>query len=124
MAEQKYQKGDVVHIVMDLEKDMSHFPSDIDAVVQGSYNDFHKKRRKKNIIGYSVLIRGRGSVHWYKESQLRLIEKNRIDVLKKWEKELIKGVSTRKGKEFPPSISDINNPKVIIENRLQAIEEG
>jgi hypothetical protein len=40
-----------------------------------------------NVSDYSVHIKNRGESAWYLESQLTLIESNRIDLLLKWEDE-------------------------------------
>ena len=83
---QKYEKGDFVHVVKDLGPMMSHFEKDCDAIVMYSYAEKYggDQRQEKK---YCIHIKGHGEVAWYYESQLKLIEKNRIDLLKKWESE-------------------------------------
>lgn len=81
---QKYNKGDLVRISKDLGPSMSHFTSDCDAIVMYTYDE---KYGGGNVDSYCLHLKGRGQVSWYFESQLTLIEKNRNDLLKKWEDE-------------------------------------
>ena len=82
---QKYKNGDHVMIAKDLGKCMRHFSSDCEAIVIGSYKDQYGGDDEKS---YTVHIKGGGQSSWYEEWQLSLIEKNRVDLLEKWEKEL------------------------------------
>lgn len=65
---------------------MSHFTSDCDAIVIGSYKDQYGggERESKQ---YTIHIKGRGESSWYYEHQLELIQSDRIDLLQQWEKE-------------------------------------
>ena len=81
---QKFQKGDFVRVAKDLGPAMSHFTSDCDAIVLGSYADQYGG---KNITSFTIHIKAEGRVAWYEEHQLTLIEPNRIDMLEIWERE-------------------------------------
>ena len=81
---QKFHKGDLVHVVKDLGPSMSHFTSDVDAIVIGSYKDQYGG---SNEHSYTIHLKGGGKCSWYDEHQLELIEANRIDLLDAWEAE-------------------------------------
>ena len=81
---QKFHKGDLVRIAKDLGRGMSHFTSDVDAIVIGSYSDEYGG---DNTSSYTLHLKGSGKCSWYKEHQLSLIEHNRMDILKQWEDE-------------------------------------
>ena len=82
MKVQKFKKGDLVRIAKDLGPSMSHFQSDCDAIIIGSYAD---KYRGDNTDSYTLHLKGRGQVSWYEEHQLTLIKPNCIDLLRQWE---------------------------------------
>lgn len=82
---QKFHKGDLVHIAKDLGSSMSHFTADVDAIVIGSYSDQYGTPDSGG--GYTIHIKDHGQHSWYYESQLTLIENNRIDLLGQWQKE-------------------------------------
>ena len=79
---QKFHKGDLVHIAKDLGPSMSHFESDIDAIVISSYNDKYGNGDTKS---YTLHLKGFGKCSWYYEHQLTLIKYNCLDLLKQWE---------------------------------------
>ena len=81
---QKYKKGDLVHVAKNLGTSMSHFTSDVEAIVMGSYKDLCGGSDTKS---YTLHIKGEGETSWYYEHQLTLIEHNRFDILKTWEEE-------------------------------------
>lgn len=81
---QKYQHGDMVRIADDLGNTMSHFESGVDAIILGSYKDLFGGGMEHQYKEYSVYIRGKGDVSWYKEEQLELIKKGCGDVLVQW----------------------------------------
>lgn len=81
---QKFHKGDFVHVAKDLGPTMSHFTSDIDAIVIGSYKDQYGG---SDTGSYTLHLKGRGQCSWYHEQQLELIEANRADLLDVWEAE-------------------------------------
>ena len=81
---QKYNKGDHVRVAKDLGEFMSHFKSDCEAIVIGSYNDEYGGGNTKS---YTIHIKGDCEVSWYYENQLMLIEAGRIDLLEQWEEE-------------------------------------
>lgn len=83
---QQFQQGDLVHVAKDLGRTMSHFANDIDAIVIGSYADQYSGNDRNS---YTLHIKGRGKSSWYYGEQLTLIERNRIDLLKQWEREKI-----------------------------------
>lgn len=73
----KYKKGDFVHVIKHLGNMMKYFESDCDAIITDiGCND-----------KYGIYIKNKGEVAWYHEHQLELIEKNRLDLLKKWIKD-------------------------------------
>ncbi len=81
---QKFKKGDHVRVAKTMPKWKSHFPCDKEAIVVASYyekfggdKDIYEKR-------YTIHIKGLDEHSWYDESQLTLIEANRLDLLKKW----------------------------------------
>ena len=69
---QKYKNGDRVKIIKDLPLEMSHFPSDKEAIIEYSYKDVYGGYDDKN---YSILIKNIGERAWYPEDTLILIEK-------------------------------------------------
>ena len=71
--DQKFRRGDLVHIAKDLGGSMSHFDSDIDAIILGSYADLCHGDAS-DIYQYSVLFLSGNSASWYKEEQLTFIE--------------------------------------------------
>ena len=81
---QKFHKGDLVHVAKNLGSHMSHFKSDVDAIVIGSYSD---QFGGDDTSSYTLHLKGSGESSWYEEHQLALIEKNRIDLLEQWEAE-------------------------------------
>ena len=82
---QKYHRGDRVKIAKDLGDTMSHFEADCEAIVLYSYKDKYGGK-DYDVEDYSVYIKGVGQVSWYKEHQLTLIKKKRLDLLSKWKK--------------------------------------
>lgn len=80
----KYKHGDMVRVADDLGDTMSHFESGVDAIILGSYQDLCGGSMKHHHREYSIYIRGKGSVSWYKEDQLELIERGCGDVLVQW----------------------------------------
>lgn len=86
LIKQKFQKGDHVRVAKDLGSMMSHFPSDCEAIVIGSYYDQYggNEGNKKQ---YTIHLKGGGQTSWYYEHQLILIKAESLDLLKQWEKE-------------------------------------
>jgi hypothetical protein len=84
---QKFHKGDWVRVVKDLGSSMSHFESDCEAIIIGSYADQYPQYDSGNVNQFSLFIKGRGEVSWYHVSQLTLIEAERIDLLEQWKAE-------------------------------------
>ena len=82
---QKYHKGDHVKVIKKLPKSMSHFQSDCEAIIEGSYADQFGGNDTNN---YSIFIKDHGGVSWYQEEVLELIEKGRLDLLEKWQNDL------------------------------------
>lgn len=73
---QKFHKGDLVHVVKDLGEYMSHFPSDMDAVVVGSYRDQYPQNCARDYVGgYTLQLASGNTVAWYDEHQLILISR-------------------------------------------------
>ena len=85
MNEQKFQKGDLVHVAANLGSAMSHFTADIDGIIIGSYADQYGG---SGTDSYTLHLKGRGECSWYWENQLTLIEADRLDLLDKWKQEL------------------------------------
>lgn len=83
--EQKFKKGDLVHIAKDLGQGMGHFESDCDVIVAYSYKEQYGHGSPNS---YGLFFRGQGTVSWYYDNQLTLIEANRLDLLQQWEDEL------------------------------------
>lgn len=81
---QKFHKGDHVMVAKDLGPHMSHFKSDCEAIVIGSYKD---KYGGDNTESYTIHIKGSGQTSWYEEHQLTLIRIRAIDLLGEWEAE-------------------------------------
>lgn len=81
---QKFKHGDFVRVAKDLGQFMSHFTSDVDAIVMYSYND---KFGGGNTTSYCIYIKDGGEVSWYYEDQLTLIESGCIGMLKEWKDE-------------------------------------
>jgi len=82
---QKFHKGDWVRVIKDLGSSMSHFESDCEAVIIGSYADQYPQHDRTNTHDYTIFIKGGGQVSWYGENQLILIDAGRIDLLQQWE---------------------------------------
>lgn len=78
---QKFDKYDHVQITKDLGPYMSHFTSDCEAIVIGSYAD---KFGGINTDSYTVYLKDQGEVSWYEEHQLTLIKANQIELYKTW----------------------------------------
>ena len=81
MSKQKFRYGDHVRVKKDQVNYMSHFASDVEAIVLGSYKDQYGGNDTKS---YTLYINGEGEVSWYYDHQLELIEKGRSDLLEKW----------------------------------------
>lgn len=80
MKAQKFHAGDLVHVVKDLGQYMSHFPSDCDAIVVGSYQDqlpeMGQGAGPNAYRQYTLrLLPSGNTVSWYEEHQLILIAK-------------------------------------------------
>lgn len=84
-TQQYFNTFDLVHIAKDLGEGMSHFPNDIDAIVLYSYAQ--RFGRTDNMV-YCLLIKGKGTISWYHQSQLTLIEKNQEALADEWAKKL------------------------------------
>lgn len=68
---QKFHRGDKVHIAKNMPKYMSHFESDFDGIVIGSYADQFGGSDTKS---YSILKCDDGNeISWYEENQLTFI---------------------------------------------------
>jgi hypothetical protein len=78
----KFKRGDLVRISDNLGPYMSHFPSGGKAVVE-----YSGRKYGCGSENYSLYIENKGSVAWYEESQLTLIKRNQLDILKQWKKE-------------------------------------
>jgi len=71
VIEQKFKRGDVVHIAKDLGPSMSHFPADKDAIVMGSYRD---RFGGSNVDSYTVMFCDTGGEwSWYHTHQLEFL---------------------------------------------------
>lgn len=81
---QLFQKYDLVRIAKDLGPYMQHFTGDCNAIVMGSYND---QFGGGDVDSYTLYLEGQGTVSWYETHQLTLIEPQRRDILKAWQKE-------------------------------------
>ena len=64
---------------------MSHFKSDCDAIVIGSYKDKYGGGEKMSQL-YTIYIKGHGEVAWYYENQLELIKAGQFNLIKQWER--------------------------------------
>jgi len=84
LKKQKFHKYDHVKIDKDLGPTMSHFASNVEAIVMGSYED---QFGGGNTESYTLFIKGCGEVSWYKERQLTLIEKNAKKLYREWRTE-------------------------------------
>lgn len=72
MKNQKFKRGNLVHIAKDLPHYQSHFESDVDVIIEYSYADMYGG---SDTTSYSVIFPDDGhSVAWYKEDQLTLID--------------------------------------------------
>lgn len=70
--EQKFKRGNLVHIAKDLGSMMSHFDNDKDAIIVGSYAD---QFGGSNTKSYTVMFTDTGGESsWYEEHQLTLID--------------------------------------------------
>lgn len=97
-SKQKFNRGDLVHVARDLGPSMSHFTSNVDAIVDGSYAEVcnpHFYGDEDHLKKYCLflLIPGNGSIRhvsWYHEHQLTLIRKRTLDSIERVEKLLRK----------------------------------
>lgn len=74
--EQKFKRGDMVHVLKNLGEAMSHFPSDFDGIVYGSYNDMYGDKSgidESHQYGL-ILVDGTNSCAWYPEGTLTLVK--------------------------------------------------
>lgn len=72
--EQKFKRGNLVHIAKDLGSMMSHFENDKDVIIVGSYADQYGGSNTKS---YTVMFPDTGSQSsWYEEHQLTLIDED------------------------------------------------
>ena len=70
--EQKFKRGNLVHIAKDLGSMMSHFENDKDVIIVGSYADQYGGSNTKS---YTVMFPDTGGESsWYEEHQLTLID--------------------------------------------------
>ncbi len=84
-SEQKFKRGDVVHIAADLGQCMSHFTADKDVVIMGSYADQFGGENTKN---YTVLFCEDGNeCSWYKEYQLIFLRHGGEELITKIKKD-------------------------------------
>jgi hypothetical protein len=86
MPKHKFQVGDLVRINKVMPPMMSHFTCDKDAIVtQYSHNECQKGNDWEH--SYSLFIKGRGEVSWYHDLNLKLIKRNQMSLLTKWQSE-------------------------------------
>jgi len=70
--EQKFKRGNLVHIAKDLGSMMSHFENDKDVIIVGSYADQYGGSDTKS---YTVMFPDTGGESsWYEEHQLTLVD--------------------------------------------------
>ena len=90
MHTQKFNRGDLVHVAKDQGPGRAHFESDVDAVVLGTYLELHddglgdEELPDDQDFLYVLFLKNYGSVAWYPESTLTLLETNRIDLARQW----------------------------------------
>ena len=73
MKTQKFRLGDLVRVAKDLGSSRSHFTSDCDAIVVGSYAD---QFGGSDVESYTLMLLPEGGrCSWYYEEELTLIEK-------------------------------------------------
>ncbi len=77
---QKFFRGHRVRIADNLGPTMSHFASGRDAIVVGSFSDLLTCSSGEGEVQYELLLEeddAIGTVAWYKESQLTLVDGDR-----------------------------------------------
>jgi hypothetical protein len=79
---QTFHKGDLVHIPK-LGSYMSHFPSERDAIVIGSYYDQFGHSSQSS---YTLYLKGLGPVSWYEEHHFTFV-RHAPELLQQWQKE-------------------------------------
>ena len=67
---QKFHRGDIVAVAKDLGPSMSHFESDFEGIVIGSYDDAYGGG---NTDSYTIMAEDGNEISWYHEPQLTLI---------------------------------------------------
>lgn len=109
---QKFHKGDWVRVAKDLGSSMSHFESDCEAIVIGSYADQYPQYDNEDVDQFTIFIKGRGEVSWYHVTQLILIESGRIDLLEQWEADKVTEVKEKSDPDwiFSHGKDVIDNP--------------
>ena len=77
---QKFSKFSFVHVCKKMPKEMSHFESDFDAIVEGTYSQLYGG---KDINSYSLYMLEKGkiidNIAWYYEKQLTLLSEQNKD---------------------------------------------
>lgn len=68
--EQKYKRGDVVRVDVDLGPEMAHFRAGQDAIVMGSYRD---QFGGDNVDSYTLLFFDGGESSWYRTRQMAFL---------------------------------------------------
>lgn len=85
MKKQEFNRGDHVRLNSKFGPSMSHFSgAGCDGIIIGSYKDQYGG---SNTGSYTVHIKGIGLASWYNDYDMKLIEKNRQDILVLWEEE-------------------------------------
>lgn len=84
---QKFQRYDLVHIAKDLGNSMSHFKSDVDAIVLYSYEQECGHKLAEGTT-YALYIQEYGHTAWYYENQLTLVLPNQKEKLHEFQDEI------------------------------------
>jgi len=109
---QKFHKGDLVKIAKENVYICSNCLTPyLQAIVIGSYKDQYGGSDTDS-IQYTLFIKDYGRISWFYETLLTLIEKNRIDLLEKWEFDKNEEVKTKSNLDwiFENSEEVIKNP--------------
>jgi hypothetical protein len=78
---QKFYRGNLVQVAVDLGVGRGHFPSDCRAIVLGSYAD---QDGGNDTSSYTLHVERIGVVSWYNEEDLTLLCEDASDLLEKW----------------------------------------
>ncbi len=121
-----FDENDHVRVAEDLGPTMSHFTSDVEAIVRYSYmarygggeHDPEKDKKERDRHQYCLYIKGQGECSWYYGSQLTLIAKDAWPLLKQWRQEFKE--ARTKGQDLDYIFA--NGPRMMLQKNERHVE--